>query len=302
MKHLLFIMVILLTGDLAIAQLPKVSSGKIIRWENMSADGIAGRNVDIWLPADYNEKTKYNVLYMSDGQMLFDSSITWNRQEWKVDEWMTGLLKLGKIRNTIVVGIWNNGKYRHAEYYPEKSLQYLEKDLADNIITADLQGKPLADKYLEFIVRVLKPKVDSSFSTLKGKENTFIMGSSMGGLISMYAMCEYKDVFGGAACLSTHWVGSLTVADPSIPKSFDTYLGSGGNPPSYKDHKIYFDHGTVGLDAQYGQWQKMIDELMSLNGYGPGKYVSRVYDGADHSEKSWSLRLDRPLLFLLGIK
>jgi predicted alpha/beta superfamily hydrolase len=300
MKHLFFIMAILLTGDLAIAQLPKVSSGKIIRWENMSSGDIMGRNVDIWLPADYSEKTKYNVLYMSDGQMLFDSSITWNKQEWKLDEWMTGLLKLGKIRNTIVVGIWNNGKYRHAEYYPEKSLQYLEKDLAENLVTADLQGKPLADKYLEFIVKVVKPKVDSSFSTLKGKENTFIMGSSMGGLISMYAMCEYPDVFGGAACLSTHWVGSLTMADHSIPKAFATYMGS--NIPSPKDHRIYFDHGTVGLDSLYGQWQIMIDELMSIKGYAPGNYVSRVYNGTDHSEKSWSARLDRPLIFLLGKK
>jgi predicted alpha/beta superfamily hydrolase len=126
------------------------------------------------------------------------------------------------------------------------------------------------------------------------------MGSSMGGLISMYAMCEYRDVFGGAACLSTHWVGSLTMADPSIPKSFASYMGS--NFPSPKDHRIYFDHGTVGLDSKYGQWQIMIDELMSLKGYTPGNYVSRVYNGADHSEKSWAARLDRPLIFLLGKK
>ncbi len=302
MKHLLFITAILLSGTLTMAQLPKVSSGKIIRWENMSSGDIMGRNVDIWLPADYNEKTKYNVLYMHDGQMLFDASITWNKQEWKVDEWITALVQLGKIRNTIVVGIWNNGKYRHAEYFPEKPIQYLDKDLADNLVTADLEGRALADEYLAFLVKVVKPKVDSSFSTLTGKENTFIMGSSMGGLISMYAMCEYREVFGGAACLSTHWVGSLTVADPSIPKSFATYLGSGTNLPSYKDHKIYFDHGTVGLDSLYGQWQIMIDELMSFKGYKPGNYVSRVYSGADHSEQSWALRLDRPLLFLLGKK
>ena len=300
MKRLLTITSFLLVGTLSMAQLPKVSSGKIIRWENLSSGDIMGRNVDIWLPADYSEKTKYNVLYMSDGQMLFDSSITWNKQEWKVDEWMTGLLKLGKIRNTIVVGIWNNGKYRHAEYFPEKPLQYLDKDLADNLVTADLQGKPLADEYLAFLVKVVKPKVDSSFSTLTGKENTFIMGSSMGGLISMYAMCEYSDVFGGAACLSSHWVGSLTMADPSIPKSFASYMGS--NITSPNDHKIYFDHGTVGLDSLYGQWQIMIDELMSFKGYAPGNYVSRVFNGADHSEKSWSARLDRPLIFLLGKK
>jgi len=163
---------------------------------------------------------------MNDGQMLFDSSITWNKQEWKVDEWMTALLKLGKIRNTIVVGIWNNGKYRHAEYFPEKPIQYLDKDLADNLVTADLQGKPLADEYLAFLVKVVKPKVDSSFSTLTGKENTFIMGSSMGGLISMYAMCDIQDVFGGAACLSNSLGGFSYRGRSFIPKSFSTYLGS----------------------------------------------------------------------------
>ena len=282
------------------AQVPKVSSGKIVHWENVSSGDIMPRNIDIWLPEGYSDKQKYAVLYMNDGQMLFDSTITWNKQEWMVDETITRLLRERKIRNVIVVGVWNNGKYRHTEYYPEKSLQYLDQAQSDDIIKSALQGKALADEYLSFLVKVVKPRVDSSFSTINDKTETFIMGSSMGGLISMYAMCEYPDIFGGAACLSTHWPGLLNNTDPSIPQSFANYINN--KIPSPKDHKIYFDHGTAELDASYGKWQVMIDELMGIKGYAPGNYATRVFNGENHSERAWAKRLSIPLVFLLGIK
>ena len=82
-----------------------VSSGKVERIENFPSAYIASRNIDVWLPEGYNSTKKYNVLYMHDGQMLFDSTQTWNRKEWKVDEVVSQLIKSGKIEECIVVGI-----------------------------------------------------------------------------------------------------------------------------------------------------------------------------------------------------
>ena len=208
-------------------QIPNVSSGSIKRFESFQSKHVVPRHVDVWLPAGYDSKKKYAVLYMHDGKGLYDSAIMWNKQEWRVDETLGRLLKEGKVKNCIVVGIWNSEGTRHPEYFPQKpyeSLQQAERDT----ITAQLQRmgrtkeifSPISDKYLKFLVEELKPFIDSTFSTLKDSKNTFIAGSSMGGLISMYAICEYPNVFGGAACLSTHWPGTFKVEGNPIPAAF----------------------------------------------------------------------------------
>jgi predicted alpha/beta superfamily hydrolase len=281
------------------AQLPRPSSGKIIRWELGDRD-IPVRNVDIWLPEDYTPSRKYAVLYMHDGQMLFDSTSNWNKQEWMVDEWMTKLMKERKIRETIVVGIFNNGKYRHQEYFPEKALNLLDTVLSKDIIKNELQGRAMSDEYLSFLVYTLKPRIDSAFSTKPDRSNTFISGSSMGGLVSMYAICEYSQVFGGAACLSTHWIGSLQRMDEAIPKAFNAYLEQ--NLPDPKHHKIYFDLGDASLDSLYPKWQALVDITMTNKAYGQKKWITRSFPGDDHSERAWARRLDIPLVFLLAGK
>ena len=96
-----------------------VSSGKVVRIENFQSKFVAARNVDVWLPEGYSPAKKYNVVYMHDGQMLFDSTQTWNKKEWKVDEVFSKLISEKKIEDCIVVGIWNNGAERIAEYFPQ---------------------------------------------------------------------------------------------------------------------------------------------------------------------------------------
>ncbi len=93
------------------------------------------------------------------------------------------------------------------------------------------------------MVNELKPFIDSNFATLGDQSNTFVAGSSMGGLISLYAVCEYPDVFGGAACLSTHWPGVFNSEHNPIPAAFIRYLES--HLPSPVNHKLYFDYGTA---------------------------------------------------------
>ena len=288
------------------AQNAQLASGTVKHFEQMpSKYGIDPRNIDVWLPDGYSTKKKYAVLYMHDGQMLFDSTTTWNHQEWGVDETLTKLATDKRIKACIVVGVWNAGKSRHADYFPQKPFESLPEAYRDSLIHQAKRNKETAlfstnvqsDAYLKFLVTELKPFIDSSFSTKKDRDNTFIAGSSMGGLISMYALCEYPSVFGGAACLSTHWLGIMPSPNNPVPDAFVAYLTN--NLPNPKEHKFYFDYGNQTLDAFYKPLQEKVDAVMKAKGYDAKHWQTREFLGADHSEKSWKARLDIPFLFLL---
>jgi enterochelin esterase-like enzyme len=282
----------------------QVSSGKVERLENFPSQFVSARNVDIWLPEGYNSQQKYAVLYMHDGQMLYDPSASWNKQEWGVDEHITTLMKDSLIKPTIVVGVWNSGANRHSDYFPQTPFESLTKEYQDSLYQLYRDtGSPLfaskvqSDGYLKFLVEELKPYIDSHYATLTGKENTAIMGSSMGGLISLYAICEYPQVFGTAGCLSTHWPGILDPNDTRIPQAFLNYMEF--YLPCSMDHKIYFDYGTATIDAWYEPYQLLVDERMINSGFTPASWMTQKFEGANHSEEAWNARLDIPLKFLL---
>jgi predicted alpha/beta superfamily hydrolase len=307
MKKTIYILFILLlsTSKLLAQPIVTLESGSLHRILTFESKYIGARVIDIWLPADYDRKKEYATLYMHDGQMLFDAKTTWNKQEWGVDEVMNHLLTNQKIKNTIVIGIWNNSEKRHPEFFPNKPYQSLneqdKKIVTDELISIGrikTTFRPTSDLYLKFMVEELKPHIDKTFATNPSKEFTFTMGSSMGGLIAMYAVCEYPEVFGGAACMSTHWVGTFSPENNPIPKAFADYMRA--NLPAAKTHKMYFDHGTLTLDALYGPFQKEIDAVMKEKGYDETLWKTQVFDGAEHTEQDWFKRLDVPLLFLLG--
>lgn len=295
-----FALIILLGGcNNAKNELPKVSSGQITRVK-MTSRYVDARNVDIWLPPGYSSSKKYAVVYIHDGQMLFDSSKTWNKQEWKVDEVASKLQEKKSIKDFIVVGIWNNGEYRHSEYFAQRIIDSIPVSLQKQIANTYFKGKPLADKYLKFIVDELKPYIDSNFSTQSDADNTFIMGSSMGGVISLYAICEYPHIFGGAGCMSTHWplvVSKDTEVSEILSEHFRNYIKAKLPLPNGK--KIYFDYGTKTLDSLYKLHQLLVDEIMVSKGYDDSNWISLEFVNDDHSEKSWSKRLAVPFNFLL---
>lgn len=300
----LMLLLILSTNSLQ-AQSPKVACGSIQRLEKFPSKFVDARNVDIWLPENYNANKKYAVLYMHDGQALYDSTTTWNRQEWGVDGVLCKLMAVNRVKDCIVVGIWNNGAKRHPEYFPQKAFYSMSPEDQQRMLaigrdkgTALLGNGPISDDYLRFLVKELKPYIDKHFSTLRDQQNTFIAGSSMGGLISMYAICEYPKVFGGAACMSTHWTGIFTTVDNPIPAALIQYLKT--HLPSPKNHKIYFDYGSETLDAMYKPYQMQADSIMKTTGYTKADWITMQFPGADHSERSWNKRLDIPMLFLLG--
>lgn len=301
MQRLAYILLILLFAPAVSAQLPVVSKGTVVRHELFNSRYVPARNVDVWLPEGYSPRKKYPVIYMQDGQMLFDSTINWNHQEWGVDETLSRLVAMRKVRPCIVVGIWNTPD-RRVEYYPARAFDLLPEDVQAGLRKdiGDSTAAPRSDAYLRFMVEELKPFIDSVYATKKDRKNTFVMGSSMGGLISMYAICEYPGVFGGAACLSTHWPGSIFRNDPRIAKGFTDYLAM--RLPDPASHRFYFDYGTATLDAWYEPYQKEVDQLLSARGYTARNWVTLRFEGAEHSERAWRKRLDGPMVFLLGGK
>lgn len=253
---------------------------------------VIPRHIDIWLPPGYGEEGTegFSVLYMHDGQNVFDSTYAFLGVDWGMGETMNRLIGAGEINETIVVGIWNTSR-RHREYMPQKALQSAQEKSLERHFIEEYGGVSVADNYLRFITQELKVFIDDTYHTRSEREHTTIMGSSMGGLISLYALCEYPSVFGAAGCVSTHW----PIAEGIVIDYLKTAL------PKPGAHKIYFDYGTETLDELYEPYQKQVDTLMRQAGYKPDvDWMTQVFSGAEHSERAWRQRVHIPLKFLLG--
>jgi predicted alpha/beta superfamily hydrolase len=278
-----------------------LASGKLIRIDSFPSKNITPRAVDVWLPGNYSEEKKYAVLYMHDGQNLFDSTKTWNKQEWKIDEAATDLMEQDITRDFIVVGIHNIPDIRWQDLFPEKAMDFMDKDSKEEVYRKAKESNFLidfkGDAYLKFMVTELKPYIDATYAVYTNKANTFVAGSSMGGLMSMYAISEYPTVFEGAACLSTHWVGAMAEQNNPFPSAIFKYVES--NIPDAKTHRIYFDYGDKTLDRYYPQYASFVDDLYTKRGYSANNFRNLFFPDADHSEKSWQKRIYTPLTFLL---
>ncbi|CCH03276.1 putative esterase [Fibrella aestuarina BUZ 2] len=304
MNRLVALLLVCYTSLTYAQPVPRPVAGTIRRMENVASRFVEPRHVDIWLPAGYSANKQYAVVYMHDGQMLFDSATTWNHQSWDVDDVATSLLAAHQVQDFIVVGVWNAGKSRHANYFPQKPYASLTTE-QKAAVNQQLQAigrttepfQPNSDAYLKFLVTELKPHIDSTYAVYTDRAHTFVAGSSMGGLISLYALCEYPAVFGGAACLSTHWPGIFSVDNNPVPAAFFDYLRT--RLPDPKTHKLYFDYGDQTLDALYPPLQQQADAVMRTKGYTVTNWTTRFFPGENHSEQAWHKRLAIPLTFLL---
>jgi predicted alpha/beta superfamily hydrolase len=266
-----------------------------------ASTNVAPRNVDVWLPSGYatQPQARYPVVYMHDGQNLFDGKTSAFGTAWEVDAAMTRLLAEKKVRPAIIVGIWNTRR-RLEEYLPSKMLTDARGTARHELALKQISERGrksvrdedfVSDAYLKFLVTELKPFVDANYRTRAGRGDTVIMGSSAGALISLYAVCEYPAVFGGAGCVSTH----LPVGDGLMVDYAAKHL------PPPRGHKLYFDFGTETLDKDYEPYQNQLDALVAARGYRAGvEWVTKKFPGEDHSERSWRKRVQVPLEFLLG--
>lgn len=273
--------------------------GRLEIYEEFATELIPVRSVLVWLPEDYNPEQQYAVLYMHDGQMLFDEQTSWNKKSWNVDAVAQRLQQEGRCRPFIVVGVENHPTDRLTEYTPQRMLDYLP---ADNPLLCSFEReKFLADRYLRFLTEELKPFIDSHYSTLADAANTVVMGSSMGGLISLYALCEYPEVFGAAGCLSTHTPAAIGDFEHEVEpwsKAFRDYLTD--HLPEANSRQVYMDYGDGTIDAGYGPYQKQVDALFMAKGWSEPHFITRFFAGHDHDETSWQERLHIPLELLLG--
>lgn len=255
--------------------------GRLIYWRNLPSKFLsATRHIEIWLPPGYddNSTNRYDVLYMHDGQNLFDPRLASTGVDWGVDEAIVRGMNAGKIPPMIVVGVWCTDQ-RLREYSPW--------DLGTN--------------YARFLIEELMPKVNREFRTLTGPQHTAVMGSSMGGLISFWLCWKHPEVFGSAGCMSTAftWTGRIHNGDEVGTPLIENELNAGGHVP--KGIRLYFDYGTKGFESMIEPEQKKVNAWLVSQGLKEVEdFTVRKIEGAEHNEAAWRTRLDMPLEFIFG--
>lgn len=232
-------------------------------------------------------KTPFKAIYLHDGQMLFDSTSTWNNKEWNIDESMNLLSNQFGKEPFLVVGIPNNGAYRKSEYFPEKVFHSLSDSLKQALLLDEWKGRSRSDQFMKYLVEEVVPYIESHYPISHKNKDRYIGGSSSGASAALYAFCEYPTVFRNAICFSTHWPGSLKHVGPEIPNAWLKYLEK--HLPKPKKRSLYMDHGTIGLDSLYGPLQEQVDLIIRKKGYDQS-FVSKVFIGDDHSEPYWGKR------------
>jgi enterochelin esterase-like enzyme len=280
------------------------ADGRLVEWQAMPSAHVAPRNVTIWLPPGYDRShRRYPVIYMHDGQNLFMPGRAYGGEEWGVDEALSRMMAAGRTRGAIVVGVWNAGTLRGREYLPARVVSQLPP-AARALVEATHGGSSMADAYLRFLVEELKPRVDRELRTLPDARHTGIMGSSMGGLISLYALGEYPQLFGSAAGVSIHW----PLGDPragqgadaaTVAAAFGAWLDA--SRANARRNRLYVDHGDQTLDAFYAPYQDAVLPIFRARGWRDGRNLdARSFPGAAHDEASWRARVETVLAFLLN--
>lgn len=287
-----------------------VAAGRVVTVPDFPSKHIEPLTIWVWLPPEYDRDAtrSFPVIYMHDGQNLFDRARAGYGQEWQMDEAIARMASASQLRPHIVIGI-ASPKARYATLFPEKIFAHLPPAFQDRVRGIELgpeKGAPklMGDAYLKFLTGELKQWADGRFRTLADRANTSVMGSSMGGLMSFYAMGEYPDIFGQAAAVSMH----LPLAAPNIPEAdrplaaqtvadaFAKWLGTTRLDP--KLHRLYRDHGTATLDEFYPPYAAAFDAMMAGRGWRWPNFEARSFTGTAHNETAWAERVDIPLLFL----
>jgi len=229
------------------------------------------RQIRIYLPPNYaRSEQRYPVLYMHDAQNLFDTATAY-AGEWGVDETMNALSKAGKL-DLIVVGIDNGGDKRMTELNPWPNAQF---------------GAPEGKEYVDFIVKVLKPLIDQKYRSKPERINTAIMGSSMGGLISHYAINQYPDVFSKAGIYSpSYWISEQAISFIETK-------------PAAKDARIYFATGEIEGGNQVPDVQRAYATLIKA-GHPSANASLKIVAGAQHNEQFWRNDFEQAVLWLFA--
>lgn len=253
---------------------------------------VMPRNVDIWLPRQYHSgvQQRFPVIYMHDGQNLFEHENADLGIAWDIDRVAQRMMDKKQIKPAIIVAIWSTPK-RGQEYFPA-CVSFSNNHASDTSIACK------GNDYLRFIVNELKPYVDKHYRTLPDQQNTAIAGSSMGALLSLYALAEYPDIFGRVAGVSAQWSVLLNSDNAGSVETLENYLAH--KLPAAGQHRFYFDVGVPAssLDEVY---QASLDKILQEKGYVQERdWVSKNIPGSVYNQNPWNLRTDAMLQFLIG--
>ena len=277
---------------------------------------LGERRLLIYSPSKEVIDQDTTFIIIQDGQYLFDGKVNWRDEEWGIDETLQSLNKKNKLPNIVVVGVenaarTNGGKLldeskRYAEYFPKQAIKYFgfgfRKFAYQNFV--DLEKFD----YIKFLEEELIPYLEDKFERDMSSKNMGILGSSMGGLISLNALIELPQRFGFAASLSTHWIGIRPLdyalfpfrseirffGDPYTTEAIYSYIIE--NIDELREKKIYLDRGTESLDQFYEEPQNKIDEIFSSNAL---TFQSLVFEGFGHNPKDFGKRFEGVLNFIL---
>lgn len=255
-------------ADLSNKEAPSTIVGNVVM-EKIELPTFAGeRQLRIYLPPDYETSNKtYPVIYMTDAQNLFDRKVA-NAGEWEVDELMEKLNDRGSALISIVVGIDHAGPNRRMEYLPFPKI-------------SGARG----DEFADWLALTLKPEIDKRYRTKPERENTTMIGSSMGGLISCYTVLKHQEVFSKAGCLSSaflkslvdeHWINYIKQTPKRLPAKF--YMDMGDNEFGLFGDNILEETAEV-------------EQYLLQSGFSRTEVSNQVIRGGTHDEPSWRGRL-----------
>jgi enterochelin esterase-like enzyme len=254
---------------------------------------LPARPVDVWLPPDVadGDVGARPVLYCQDGQNLFRSQDAFAGVTWSLP---TAALAAADATGTpapVVVGIWNAGERRGQEFLPAEPELRPTGTGHSQLARALAVGRPSADRYRAMLAEDVLPLIEAEHGVSTAPADRTVLGSSMGGLISLYCALTRPELFGGAGCISTNFIiGGAPLVD---------WFAAQLPPPG--QGRLWFDRGTEALDAEYGPTQERMDAALRASALVEGQdWISRVYRGTDHSEGAWAARAPEILTYLLA--
>ena len=292
--------------------------------ETYLKSGSNERRLQIYYPVktDINSETKFII--MNDGEELFFEKDSWNGQSWNIDNSFKDLKKEGRDLNVIVVAIDSAKRYRgnlidetrrYAEYFPKESIKYINENVKRSIYSNFIDTQKF--DYQTFIIKEVIPYIEKKFNLKLNKSNLGIIGASMGGLAALNIAIENPETFGFVGSLSTHWVGIKITEYLTLPFKMNMIndqstteaiiYGDEATTGAIKSYvedninellldKLYFDHGTVGLDSLYKNPQENINKILNDNDV---KFKMKIHLDHDHEPKFFGERFKSILEYFL---
>ena len=272
--------------------------------------GTNERRIQIYYPYSKNVNDQTKFIIMNDGEELFSESDSWNGKAWNIDETFKDLKTQKENLNLVIIAIDSakriNGNIldetrRYAEYFPKESIKYIDENLKRSIYHNFIDSQKF--NYQDFVINKVIPSIEKKFDTKLNRDNLGIIGASMGGLSALNMSIENPEIFGFVGCISTHWVGikiseylilpfrMKISGDESTTKAIQKYIKK--NVSKLSSQKLYFDHGTVGLDSLYENPQNEINKILLGSKIN---FIYEVHPNHDHEPKFFGLRFKNILL------